>query len=322
MNDKTYIKYNKVTSRGESYFKPEIVAKRNDPRVNRHQQIQLQGSRANCDIQLIIDHHACIEYLAKYASKAEKLSSIARDAFVSVISNIQENSTPQNLIRKLMIKSVGERDMGMQEVMHQILGLKLYRSSFQVINISLDNSKRCNLSRNNIKVDESDLERYANRLKHGQKFKSMNLVEYFSKYQVKSTKLPQRKKPVLVRTFPQYSSNPNSETYGLHCKFQLIKYKPWNTCPQDAWNHSNDSDIAYVKEWKNFLETDIGNKLVPNWKTSLDDAFKFVSPDELREDKETVSESQQCEEWMHIARMVGRLQGNHLVGILKLRYKK
>ena len=38
MNDKTYIKYNKVSFRGESYFRPEIVAKRNDPRVNRHQQ--------------------------------------------------------------------------------------------------------------------------------------------------------------------------------------------------------------------------------------------------------------------------------------------
>ena len=63
--------------------------------------------------------------------------------------------------------------------------MKLYRSSFQLINISLDNSKRCNLSRNNIKVDESELERYANRLKHGKEFKSMNLVEYFSKYQVK-----------------------------------------------------------------------------------------------------------------------------------------
>ena len=121
MNNKTYIKYNKVTSRGESHFKPEIVTKRNDPRVNRHQQIQLQGWRDNYYIQLIIDHHACIEYLAKYASKAEKLSSVARDAFVSVIRNIQENLTPQNLIRKLIIKSVGKRKMRIQKVMHQIL---------------------------------------------------------------------------------------------------------------------------------------------------------------------------------------------------------
>ena len=217
------------------------------------------------------------------------------------------------MIRKLMIKSVGERDMGMQEVMHQILVLRLYQSTFQVINISLDISKRCNLSRNNIKVDESDLEHYANRLKHDKEFQSMNLVEYFSKYHDKTSKLSQRMKPVVVRTFPQYLSNPNSETYGLHCKFQFIKYKPWNTCPQDAWNHLDESDIAYVTEWKNFLETDIGNKLVLNWKRSLYDTFIFVSCDELGEDEETVNESQQCEEWMYIARMVGPPQGNHLV---------
>ena len=46
-----------------------------------------RGWRANCDIQLIIDHHACVEYLAKYASKGEKISSVARDALVNVISN-------------------------------------------------------------------------------------------------------------------------------------------------------------------------------------------------------------------------------------------
>ena len=53
---------------------------------------------------------------------------------VSAISNIQENLTLQNLIRRFMIKSVGER--------------------YMEIYISLDNGKRCNLSRNNMKVDQ------------------------------------------------------------------------------------------------------------------------------------------------------------------------
>ena len=63
-----------------------------------------------------------------------------------------------------------------------------------------------------------------------------------------------------------------------------------------------------------FLKTDVGNKLVPNWKRSLDDTSKFVSHDELSEDEETVNESQQCEEGMYIAQVVGPIQGNHLVG--------
>lgn len=73
-----------------------------------------------------------------------------------------------------MIKSFQEMDIEMQEVMHQVLGLKLYLSTLQVINISLDNNKWCNLSRNNIKLDESYLKYYANRLKHGREFESIN----------------------------------------------------------------------------------------------------------------------------------------------------
>ena len=102
--------------------------------------------------------------------KQKKLPSAARDAFVSVVINILDNSAPQILIRKLVIKSVGERNMERQEVMHQVLELKIYRNTFQVISISLDNSNQCNLSRNKIKVDESDLEHYEKRLKHGKEF--------------------------------------------------------------------------------------------------------------------------------------------------------
>lgn len=51
-----------------------------------------------------------------------------------------------------------------------------------------------------------------------------------------------------------------------------------------------------------------------NWKGSVDDTFRFLSHDELRDDKETVNESQQCKELMYIARIVGLPQGNHSVG--------
>ena len=93
-----------------------------------------------------------------------------------------------------MIKSVGERNMERQEVMHQVLGLKIYRNTFQVISISLDNSNQCNLSRNKVKVDESDLEHYEKRLKHGKEFMWINLVEYFSKNPVKTSISSQKKK--------------------------------------------------------------------------------------------------------------------------------
>ena len=72
----TYIKYNKVRNIAGISFRTEIVAKGNHSRLNRHQQVQPQGWRANTDNQLITDQYPCVEYLAKYTSKAEKISSV------------------------------------------------------------------------------------------------------------------------------------------------------------------------------------------------------------------------------------------------------
>ena len=69
----THLQYEKLKSKdGIEHYKVKVVTKRNDSRLNNHQRTQLQGWRANCDIQVIIDYHSCLEYIAKYASKAEK----------------------------------------------------------------------------------------------------------------------------------------------------------------------------------------------------------------------------------------------------------
>ena len=60
----------------------------------------MQEWRANCDIQVIIDYHSCLEYIAKYASKCEKLS-VAKEAFTSVVSEC--NSNNKIAIKKLMM---------------------------------------------------------------------------------------------------------------------------------------------------------------------------------------------------------------------------
>ena len=96
-----------MPNKGEKHFKAEVVAQRKDPQVNHHQRIQLQGRRANCDIQLITDHHACVEYLAKYAAKAEKLLSIAKDAFENVISHVADDSSPQSEYRRYLSNQLG-----------------------------------------------------------------------------------------------------------------------------------------------------------------------------------------------------------------------
>lgn len=71
----TRLEFEEVHSEGDKVrYRAKFVSKRNDPRVNNNQQLQLQGWSANCDIQVVIDHYACVEYLTKYAAKGEPKS--------------------------------------------------------------------------------------------------------------------------------------------------------------------------------------------------------------------------------------------------------
>ncbi|XP_028394509.1 uncharacterized protein LOC114518706 [Dendronephthya gigantea] len=162
---KTKLEFEKIhTKDNDDHYRAKVVTERNDGRLN-NQQLQLQGWRANCDIQVVIDHYACVEYLTKYAAKGEIRSLLLNQAFNSVVQNIDVNSESHRAIKKIVMKSPGERDYAAQETMHHLLSLKLHSSSFNVIPISLNGSRRV---RENVEEDESCtdhslLDVYANR---------------------------------------------------------------------------------------------------------------------------------------------------------------
>ncbi len=118
------------------------MTKRNDSRLNTHQRLQLQGWRANCDIQVVIDHYACVEYLTKYAAKGKPRSPMLKQAFNSIVQNVDSDTDPHRAIKKIVMKSLGERDYAAQETMHHLLSLKLHSSSFKVMPVSLNGSRR------------------------------------------------------------------------------------------------------------------------------------------------------------------------------------
>ena len=171
-------------------------------------------------------------------------------------SNLKEDTSPTGVIRKIMMKYVGEKDMGIQEVMHQILSLKLYRSSFQVRTVYLENM----FTSTDIEAEKSDLEKYSQPSVYREKLGSVNLIDFFYKYEVKSSKLQARTKPVVVRTVPNYSSNPVGLNYELYCKFNLLKFKPWSHSSENAWD-KQEVDCLYVPKLKELLETDLGSKI-------------------------------------------------------------
>ena len=121
------MEFEKVNTKDKSVqYRAKIMTKRSDSRLNNHQRIQLQGWRANCDIQIIIDHHACVEYLAKCATKGEPRSQQLKDTFNAVINDPELDNGSVKASTRLMMKSIGERDFSAHETMHQLLSLNLH----------------------------------------------------------------------------------------------------------------------------------------------------------------------------------------------------
>ena len=171
------------------------MTKRNDSRLNNHQRLQLQGWRANCDIQVVIDHYACVEYLTKYAAKGEPRSPLLKQAFNTIVKNIDSSTDPRRAIKKVVMKSLGERYYAAQETMHHSLSLKLHSSSFKVIPVSLNGSRTVRdielLEECESCTDYSLLEVYAKRRDYdsSEDIEKMNFVQFASTYKVVNNEL-------------------------------------------------------------------------------------------------------------------------------------
>lgn len=303
---KTCLEYEEIRAKdGTLHHRVKVVTKRNDTRLNNHQRLQLQGWRANCDIQVIIDYHSCIEYIAKYASKSEKMSSVVREAFTSVLHETSNDNDSARVIKKLMMRAIGQRDMSVQEVMHQLLSTKLVSSSFQIVTASLDGSRKIQLQNDVLYTEMSLLDLYARRNMYESDFpgiSSLNFLEFASNFFKGKAGINKRNSPVVVKTYPTYSSNPKGPYYGLFCKYQLLKFKPWHNTFATAWDNQEGSEQVYVEAWHSFLTTTRAQNLVPNWLHQLDLISQYFNEID-KEEHADENETGEREEWMYLANL-------------------
>ena len=73
--------------------------------------------------------------ITKYAAKGEPRSPMLKQAFNSIVQNVDNNSDPQRAIKNIVIRTLGERDYTAQETMHHLLSPKLHNSSFKVVHV-------------------------------------------------------------------------------------------------------------------------------------------------------------------------------------------
>src|SRR5205814_8523419 len=90
---------------------PELITARNDLFINPHNRLQLQGWCANVDLKPILSVHAALQYISKYASKAEPQS----EAFSNILNRILSESKLKDQIlapvQRLLLSSVAECDI-------------------------------------------------------------------------------------------------------------------------------------------------------------------------------------------------------------------
>ena len=267
---KTTLHFEEVRDKtGTTQYRAKVITSRNDTRLNNNQQLQLQGWRANCDIQVVIDYYACVEYLTKYAAKGECRSPMLKAAFSKIMNSAPNNSDPHKAIKKVIMKTLGKRDYAAQETMHHLLSLKLHSSTFNVIPVSLKGSRRIITPPQDGELCSSNslLDVYANRAQYGHEIDTagFNFVQFATQFKIVNKKLPRLPQNVVPRIFPTYSCNPNGPNFPQYCKYQLLRYKPWKTTEDNAWDNEESSDEVMIRKWHEFLETPYAKENVPDW---------------------------------------------------------
>ena len=200
---------------------------------------------------------------------------MAADAYVKIANNMPQHILTASVLRRIMIRTVGERDLSIQEGMYQIQSLNLHNSSFKVITASLEGSRniKSGYTEGDVALEPIAVDHYA----HHSKFQHMlreinstNFVNLVINYYIVDDEIRHRKGEVIVRTLPCYSGNPESPHFWKFCKYQLLKYKPWKNNSSNAWGDQPENPEIVVAAYSEFLSQPTTRVLMPSCATEME----------------------------------------------------
>ena len=84
----------------------------------------------------------------------------------------------------------------------------------------------------------------------------------------------------------------------MFCKYQLLKYKPWEKSQHDAWSSENSKNSTFINPWHEFLTLPYAQEHVPNWTEKMQNVLHNI---ELSIDELTEHEHLAQEEWMMLS---------------------
>jgi hypothetical protein len=208
----------------------ELTTVRNDPLINPHDRIQLQGWRANVDLKPILTTHAALQYVLKYAGKAEPRSLAFSEVLDKALRNDKPNDPAVKAFQKLLIHTVGERDFSAQETCHHFLQLPLYNSSRNFVSLNLNKEANRQLRDSNendpnnenngiMKTEPSPLQKYCNR---PAEFEELSLFKLYQQYKLVKGNWVECPGENVVRIWPCPSPIRNGPQWEEFCRVKVL----------------------------------------------------------------------------------------------------
>ena len=136
---------------------PRLEMPRDHPRVVQHSRYQIQSWRANGDVSLILSNSppdnpstddiiAIIDYVCGYACKDSEPTGATADLFKDMVNAVDttdaDQVTGKSMCAKMLIKTVGRRDISGPEASFELSGLALWRCSRPFTCLSMSGSRR------------------------------------------------------------------------------------------------------------------------------------------------------------------------------------
>jgi hypothetical protein len=277
---------------GEILYRVKIVHRRNDDRINNFIPLIINYWRGNLDFQLILDPIALLEYMAKYAAKAEKASKAALDVFLKIARSVDDDCRTLTILRKAMLQMSGLRDYGAPEIAFTSLHLPLVSTNLFFESISLTGDVKLDLT--NFNSSESIFKNtllwfYSRRssvtLTHTEfnrgEILDMNFRNFCYAFSVTKSKIHQRKLPkakvLVLKFYPNPKPHGKGQNYDKHCMYQLIKYCPWSRNPDSLlenvlnveYEHVDELEqlqmksVAWITAYESFLKSPVGKDCIP-----------------------------------------------------------
>ena len=75
--------------------------------------------------------------------------------------------------------------------------------------------------------------------------------------------------------------------------------------PNSTRDFEDADNMLYVTKWRDFLESDYGKLVIPNWQLQLNETAKYIDSDSFNVDDAIGRDNEEiCEEQMYLTKLV------------------